>query len=276
MKKVFWEGLALGLFVFFALLLFSRQVAFSDKELLEEGVRGEKTSQENNQITLGVLPHDIFASFIITDFFQRLSFQNPKTIIILGPNHYEKGNFKVLTSLFSWETPFGQIFPDELIIKDLLAENLVEVDEEVLKNEHAVGALLPFLKFYLPETTIVPLVLSSRLDFEEIGVLAQKLLTYQKEGVVILASIDFSHNLRSKEAQLKDDSTLGLMKSFSYREILTLDDRYLDSPPSLATILMMAEKLGKSRFKVFYHTNSAEIAKNEWLPTTSYFSGAFY
>lgn len=65
----------------------------------------------------------------------------------------------MLTSLFSWETPFGQIFPDGLIIKGLLAENLVEIDKEVLKNEHAVGALLPFLKFYLPEITVVPLII---------------------------------------------------------------------------------------------------------------------
>jgi AmmeMemoRadiSam system protein B len=188
----------------------------------------------------------------------------------------EKGNFKVLTSLSGWQTPFGKIFPDELIIEGLLAENLVEVDEEVLKNEHAVGALLPFLKLYLPETTVVPLVLSGRLDFEEIGVLAQKLLTYQKEGVIILASIDFSHHLRSEEARSKDDLTLRLIESFNYREILALDDRYLDSPPALVTILMMAEKLGKNGFEVFYHTNSGEVAKNEWLPTTSYCSGAFY
>ena len=65
----------------------------------------------------------------------------------------------MLTSLFSWETPFGQMFPDKLIIKGLLAENLVEIDKEVLKNEHAVGALLPFLKFYLPEIIVVPLII---------------------------------------------------------------------------------------------------------------------
>ena len=65
----------------------------------------------------------------------------------------------MLTSLFSWETPFGQIFPDELIIKDLLVKDLVEVDEKVLKKESTVGALLPFLKFYLPETIVVPLII---------------------------------------------------------------------------------------------------------------------
>ncbi|HRR05484.1 MAG TPA: AmmeMemoRadiSam system protein B [Candidatus Woesebacteria bacterium] len=65
----------------------------------------------------------------------------------------------MLTSLFSWETPFGQIFPDELIIKGLLTENLAEVNEEVLKKEYVIGALLPFLKFYLPEITAVPLII---------------------------------------------------------------------------------------------------------------------
>lgn len=65
----------------------------------------------------------------------------------------------MLTSLFSWETLFGQTFSDELIFKGLLAENLVEVDEEALKNKYAVGALLSFLKFYLPEITVIPLII---------------------------------------------------------------------------------------------------------------------
>ena len=133
-----------------------------------------------------------------------------------------------------------------------------------------------FSKGFLPKIRRQLLFLALIIMKEEIGVLAQKLLTYQKEGVIILASIDFSHHLRSEEARSKDDLTLRLIESFNYREILALDDHYLDSPPSLVTILMMAEKLGKNGFEVFYHTNSGEVAKNEWLPTTSYCSGAFY
>lgn len=44
--------------------------------------------------------------FIISDFFKRLSYQDVKTVILIGPNHKEKGSCHILTSVYGWETVF--------------------------------------------------------------------------------------------------------------------------------------------------------------------------
>lgn len=267
MKKIFLSFLFLVIFLFFVKL---------ESNIFLNKVREETSYSDGFQISLGIIPHDVAAGFIIGDFFQKLSVQEPKTIIILGPNHQEKGSFKVLTSFEGRKTSFGKVETDKFFIEELLKDNLVKIDDNVLKNEHSITAILPFLNFYLPKTLIVPLVLSEKMTIEEIDLLAEKLKDYIKEGAVILGSIDFSHYLRSNEAKEKDKYTLTLIKNFDYKKIYQLQEDYVDSSSSLIILLLIAEKLNKKNFLVFYNTNLGELTSNPLIPTTSYFSGAFY
>ena len=110
-----------------------RKVKFYDEKTFLEGVEKAKAIQKSdNLIRGGIVPHHLYAADIIADFFKRLSFQNPQTIILIGPNHYEKGNFKALSSLDNWETPFGIVETDRQLTKQLLDKNLIQIDETTL------------------------------------------------------------------------------------------------------------------------------------------------
>lgn len=227
------------------------------------------------KIFLGIVPHDTSASFIIADFFQRLSVENSSVVILVGPNHFERGDFKVLSGVSSWQTSFGNVEAEKNIIENLKKQGLLKIDEETLRGEHSIGALMPFFKFYLPKALVVPIILSNHLSIEEINVLANKLESYVRAGIPLVVSLDFSHYLRNKEAQEKDELTLKLIKNFDYYNIIQLKSDYLDSPPSLILLLMLAQRLSKNNFEIFYHTNSGEVLRMDHIPTTSWFSGVF-
>ena len=71
-------------------------------------------------ISGGIIPHHFLASELIADFFNQLSGQHPQTIILVGPNHYERGEFKVLTSLKGWDTPYGLLEPNKEFLEYLV------------------------------------------------------------------------------------------------------------------------------------------------------------
>ena len=252
-------------------------VKFYDEKTFSEGVSRAKkdVTKLDYLVTGGIVPHDLFVNFIIADFFHRLSLQNPKTIIILGPNHYEKGHFEALTSLYGWNTAFGVVEPDESLTKTLVDKNLVNVDEEVLPNDHALSALMPFIKYYMPNTKVVPILLSQKLSKEQSEVLADNLSKLVTKDIVIVASVDFSHYLTSRQAKEKDEITSEVMREFDYRKLYTLNSDYLDSPASIGTLLMVMQRLNTTNMDLLYHTNSGELQNNNQVETTSYFSILF-
>jgi MEMO1 family protein len=253
-------------------------LVFFDKDTFYPGV--EQAKSENKafvaHVSGGIVPHHLFPGFIITDFFSRLSKQKPKTIILIGPNHYERGNYHALSSLYGWETPFGTIEPNEQVIQELVKNKLVKIDENVLPDDQAVAGIMPFIKYYLPNAKVVPVLLSGFMTETDTQVLSNNLRTYINEDSVIIAAVDFSHGLTNKQAQEKDRITLDLMKNFNYKQLLTLNNDYLDSPPSLVVLLKTMQAVNTTQMELLYNTNSGQIQKNDSIETTSYFSIAYY
>lgn len=251
---------------------------FFDEKTFNEGIARTKKENKlsNYNISGGIIPHHLFPGYILTDFFNRLSVQKPRVIILIGPNHYEKGSFRVLTSLYSWGTPFGKVEPEELIINKLIKNGVVRIDEGVLPNDHAVAGMMPFIKYYLPDTKVVPILISGHTTQEEVKVLASNLTSFMGEDVVLVAPVDFSHYLTNEQAKEKDKVTLEVMKNYDYRQLFTLNNDYVDSPPSIAALLMVMQKLGTTKMDLLYNTNSGELQKDNYIETTSYFSIVYY
>lgn len=234
------------------------------------------TPSPTKNIIGGVIPHHLLPSYILSDFFTRLTARKPETIILIGPNHLETGLGPLLTSQRGWSTPFGTVWPDQPIINSLVSNTLIRIDENTVANEHSVAGIMPYLKYYLPQTKVVPIILSSTLGINELETLATHLTDYVGSGGILLASIDFSHYLTNPEAQRKDQETLKLINGRSYRQLTTLKEDHLDSPPSLILLLKTMERINQTELVVLNHTNSGEILKDDTIPTTSYFSLIFF
>lgn len=256
---------------------FTQEVKFYDGKTFLEGIESAKgVTKQNYHIRGGIIPHHLFPGFIIADFFKRLSYQNPKTIILIGPNHYEVGSFKALTSLSNWETPYGLVAPDIGMVNKLVSKDLLHINDEVLLNDHAVSAILPFVKYYIGDGKIVPILLKRGFSESDSDILVSEIAEMADENTVYVAAVDFSHYLTSEEAKKKDDITLKIMQDFDYPNLYLLNNDYLDSPPSIGVLLKIMQKLNAQNSEILFHTNSGEMQKNSSIETTSYFSIAYY
>jgi hypothetical protein len=244
-----------------------------DQQSFNKAVAETKDVSFSSDIYGGIIPHHLLPGYIIADFFSRLSKQEPKTLILIGPNHFEKGKSKILLGSYGWETPFGDVHTDLNTVNKIVAlSETAEIDEDVVFKDHSLTGLMPFIKYYLPNVKVVPILLSGFLKVEETQVLAELISKLIDDKTVIICAVDFSHYLSSKKAESNDIVTLKLMDKLDFKSISKLNNDYVDSPPSIIFFLQTLKLLGFNNREVYYHTNSGELINDNTVETTSYFS----
>ena len=123
---------------------------------------------------------------------------------------------------------------------------------------------------------MVPILISGHTTQKEVEILASNLKDFIGEDTILVAPVDFSHYLTNDQAKEKDKVTLEVIKNYDYRQLFTLNNDYLDSPPSIAALLMVMQMLGTTKMDLLHHTNSGELQKDNYIETTSYFSIIYY
>lgn len=242
---------------------------YRDHSIKQQGTSlGTQTKEA--PIMGGVIPHHTLAGFLIDDFFTKLSYQKPTTIILIGPNHFERGEYPILTSTKQWDTEQGKVNANNILISQLIENNMVHEDNDVVSNEHAVASIAPFVAKHLPGSTIVPLILTGQMNLEQIQSLADSLSPFITDDTIVVASVDFSHYLKRDEAQANDLSTQKFLETNDYRSLINLDSAFADSPPSLITLMKLMEVKG-AHMEIVAHTNSSIIRDDPYASTTSYF-----
>ena len=249
--------------------------SFYNEELFYKGIY-ESQGRDMPEIRAVILPHHLLATVFIAESLKSISDKVP-VIILIGPNHSEKGESKFIISDKNWSTPFGITHSDEDIIASLSQNDLTGKDNATVTREQSVLGIMPYIKYIIPNAKVVPMIIkhdASISDVESVSETIFKIMSGNKH-VILIASIDFSHYLRSLDAMEKDEETLKAINTKNYPEILAYDNDNLDSPVSLVVLLKSLEKLGKYDLKVLDHSNSSILMKKDSSETTSYFSIVF-
>ena len=119
--------------------------------------------------------------------------------IILGVNHQGIGN-KMSFSFDDFQTPLGIIKNNNsfasAIIKKMRSEGIdADQNENAHENEHSIEVQLPFLLFVSPDSTFVPILLSS-CSYDECKKLGEAIASFSEnfnKNICIIASGDFTH-----------------------------------------------------------------------------------
>jgi AmmeMemoRadiSam system protein B len=234
---------------------------------------------ENIVIRAAIFPHDLAHGEYIAHLLRHLQNQSPSTVILIGPNHYERGTTNILTSGDSWSTPFGTVESNQTVIQKITSNTNIKIDSDVIETDHSINGLLPYLEYYLPQTTIVPLVLKSEVTLRDVEYLFTELKKSSPADAVILAAVDFSHYLTSQQAEINDDQTAQHLQNLDYQKVMSWGTRfndYLDSPPSIALLLYWVKNQGVKNTQIVFNTNSGILANDLSLPVTSYFEVIYY
>lgn len=256
-------------------------VQFFDEHLFLTGLETSPSEQNiSGAIRGGIVPHHTLPSQLITRFFMALLAHTPQdtpqTVIILGPNHYEKGHYPVLLSEFAWKTPFGVVYPDKAKIEQLLSTtDFANVDETTVYGDHSVTAVIPYIKYFLPNARVMPIIISNKISDEDMQRLINNLHQFIDDKTIVIASVDFSHYLSAEEAAKNDLETYTMMKNRKYEQILELSNDHIDAPATIATFLQLMDKQHASDHVLLENTNSGALLNDPYTETTSYFSMVF-
>ncbi len=262
--------------------LFFRGVTPTERDGLLASIDGTKSDGTGEvaaplgRIKGAVVPHHYVGSRYIADMFARIAPQHPKTVLLIGPNHYERGDYAALTSEYAWRTEFGTVQPNRAVLAALVKSGAAHVDEDAVSGDHSVGGLMPFVKRFLPEATVVPVIIKRRPTQDELDALVAALADAAADpDTVVIASVDFSHYLTAAQADANDVETLDAMRHADVRRLLGFDNGHMDSPPSIVTLFATMQRLGLADFTLIAHENSGRILHDELGSTTSYFTLLF-
>jgi len=226
----------------------------------------------DKSIAGGIVPHHLLAGKMIAEFFRYISHNPPETIVIVAPNHRRTGMSGIHTSRLDWETPFGTLEADSGIAEKIIEKMNAAENALLMEEEHSISSLVPYIKYYMPETKIVPILLHGNYESsEKLGVLLADIQA-ENPGIAVIASVDFSHYLDAGTADKMDEKTLEAIKNQDIPGISKMGNDNLDSPPSIITLITAMKKAGTRPPEVLAHLNSSDITGTGADYTTGYYT----
>lgn len=221
------------------------QALYFNEKVYETTKQQAKAYSVNGTVTAGIIPHHGTASGMIASFFETLS-DCYDTVIIIGPNHFEKAG-AVVYSDCGWSTPKGEISCDsefaQRISKDLAVGAVLS--NETVQNDHSIGWHLPYVADYLPDAQLAAVMLRSDADEAALKALVELIAEYAAEKkVLLIGSVDFSHYLMPDEAEQMDELTQKVIASRDYGRLMRFDSDNVDSPQTVYVVMKTVESLG--------------------------------
>lgn len=225
----------------------------------------------------GIVPHHLLACDMIAEFFKKVSEAKPDTVVILAPNHNRSGGSAVSTGLWSWQTAFGKVDADTSFANYLVKNMGAGTNIDLLEEDHSVSALIPYIRYYMPDAKVVPVLLYGNYGMDK-SMRLGKNICEQLNGKksLVLASVDFSHYLPPEKAEAMDNITFEAIKKMDFDSISLMGNDNLDSPPALMTFLACMKNSGAKAPELVSHGNSSKISGKWSSSTTSYFTIVYY
>ena len=201
----------------------------------------------------------------------------PDVIVLLGPNHGRVGTSRIQTFAGDWETPEG-IMPLAGDGHSLLLRTFGAAGEvSLMEREHALSYLVPWLHHFFPEAEILPVLIHGNLDGKGCAALANTLSAYaDARSVLFVASVDFSHGLSPEAALVSDETTWSHLVAGNLDAIRKLDNRYLDAPPTLVTLMGVMAARNADGPCLVGHAEASLFIDRPLTDTTSYLSVSYH
>ncbi len=227
----------------------------------------------NGRVRAGILPHHTLVAPLLAAFFSGIAEQTPpETVVILGPDHGNLGRDYVTTTKHSWQMPDGTLAVNSELVDALVSAGLASVDDQVLRGEHGVFAVLPYLKRVFPDAKIVQLAIRADLRPDKLRLLAIELRNRLEPNDLVVASVDFSHYKDATGAWTDDAVSLPVIRKIDVEAAFGIP---VDSPPAIYLLLQYA-RLQDLKYQELVHMNSAEFLHDLTLPSaTSYLTAYF-
>lgn len=254
-------SLAIGIFTFAAL----------QKSTSIQKVAGISTEKETQSIRGIILPHHELAREYIVTSLERISInQNPGTVVVIGSNHYKPQTTKFISSEKVLDYPIQEDFVNKLA-------NLQKIilDQTAVENDHSIIIPLTYLKNYFPEANYIPFLSPAYFNTGDISQIAMYLSHSLPQDTLFVASVDFSHNTQSIEAEAKNKESEATIENFDFDALYQYKEDHMDSPSSIGLLLSIMQRLNSTNWELWHDSHGAFIENKGSLQGTSYLIGVF-
>lgn len=233
----------------------------------------------DTQPAIAIVPHHLVASDLIHQTLARVARYAQKhdapvkRIVLLAPNHFERGAGNVLTTRASWKTREGIVQSDEKLIDQLIVAGLAQDDFHTLELEHGVFNEMPFIKMLFPDARVTSLSIRGELSSVDRARLAEFLHKQLGPQDLVIISVDFTHYVSESIMKLHDVGSLSALIALNPNAANGMD---VDTPASIEVGMHYTLMRDAKKFVLTRRTSSVEYLKrNEPPDTTSYVSGAY-
>jgi len=193
------------------------------------------------------------------------SVELPDTFVILAPSHRPIRSLFALMKDGDWETPLGMVpVASELAESIMAASKLVKDDPAAHAEEHSLEVQLPFIQYFKPRFSIVPINISyfaSYQDLEALGKAVAAGIRNLNKDVLIVASTDMSHYISRDEAKKKDFLAIQKVLDLDPRglfDIVKSEDISMCGFQPVTAVLIAAKELGAKKAELVRYATSGD------------------
>ncbi len=241
-----------------------------------DGIVQAKDVVIKDEIKAVVVPHHLVASKSIALGIKSIAKSNPKLVVVISPDHFKYCSKMFCTSKGQFETYFGNSLISNEVVEKILNSKDIMGSSKLFSLEHGIFTIIPFIKYYIPDAEVVPIVVSqkgrgSSYQREEILRILKPIIV--QDNVALVISSDFSHYLPLDESNVMDELTSKSFCTGNSDEILNLKNpSQSDCPLCLWILEQTAKQLDFWNPSIGIHTNSANLMRDvSAKETTSHF-----
>jgi poly-gamma-glutamate synthesis protein (capsule biosynthesis protein) len=196
---------------------------YSEQQIFLDAIAREQIPNAPYLRVTGItVPHHLLAADLIARGFWAAAGNSYERIVMLSPDHFNRSQRPLATTLRHFDTVFGLLENDREATAKLLESSALFEDSELFEKEHGIAALTPFVKRFFPSAKIVPITISfgaSRAEWDKALAVVERLTGPR---VLIVQSTDFSHYLSAALALQRDQETLNVIAANDVESLVRL------------------------------------------------------
>jgi AmmeMemoRadiSam system protein B len=245
---------------------------YSDSEVFSTAIANSELLPLRGRTLTGVtVPHHLLAADLIAKTFRIVDSRGIDKVIVLFPDHFKRTRLPFATTRRDFQTVFGTIPTSRSDVSILLeSPDLVE-ESGLFAKDHGIGAVLPFIKHFLPNAEVLPIAVSIRSRRAEWDRLAALLTSIIGPSTLIVQSTDFSHYLPLSEAVQHDQEVLNSLAAEDLDAIANLrQPQHTDSRGAQYLQLKLNTEFFHAHPTVLFNANFQNYSDEQEERTTSY------
>ncbi len=190
----------------------------------------------------------------------------PGTFVILCPNHTGIGSPAAIMTEGVWRMPMGDVSVNGELANAILSNSTVlKEDYRTHLHEHSLEVQLPFIQYFVPEPTLIPVSLITHQwdELKEVGEAVASGIKGFGEEVMLVASSDMTHYESQKQAETKDQMAIDRILALDPRgllETVSQNDISMCGVGPMVATLVAARELGANKAELVKYDTSGRVS----------------